>query len=101
MASKIPIKVTTRVTTRVQRQVRVQHQTRTRGTGHVSFAAWQGPMPEHTTNYYGDTNTITARATRSPSACTAASPRSAGRHRSIPTSSPPPPCSCSTCSTSS
>jgi hypothetical protein len=55
MARKIPIKVTTRV--RVQRQIRTQHHVRS--TGRASFAAWQGPVPQHTTNNYGDTNTIT------------------------------------------
>lgn len=43
----------------MQRQVRVQHQSRTHRSGHVAFAAWQGPVPQHTTNNYGDTNTIT------------------------------------------
>lgn len=55
---RIPIKITTRVTTRatMQRQVRVQHQSRT--YSQASFSAWQGSIPGNVTNNYGDVNTI-------------------------------------------
>ncbi|MGE0170926.1 hypothetical protein [Nocardioides sp.] len=63
MPRKIPIKVklTARGTTRVRRQIRVQQRVQVHSSTQAWLAAWQGPLPEQVTNYYGDVTTVSGQ----------------------------------------